>query len=222
MGWTGGYTQADGGVRAVVIQAYEGDPLACGNCGYRESQHPRVTGSEYDAIYGPSKDPRPAPHDFVVREQRYRVLDYAQVGWSAVYMAIETIATGEVWAGVCLVNRGRYDFAIKELTETMGPAEDRCPIRVLDRLTPTDDKWASEWRARCRAYHARRASLPKLRKGDRVRFAEPMAFSNGDTLAELIFETGSTFRGPEGYGRYHVTSWRDRAFEVVRPTGLLA
>ena len=53
----------------------------------------------------------------------------------------------------------RSGFGYKDMTETMGPIEDRCPPRILDLLSPVEQlgqgeqaaEWAKEWRARCRA-----------------------------------------------------------------------
>lgn len=50
-------------------------------------------------------------------------------------------------------------FGYKDMNETDGPVEDRCPRNILDMLSPVEQlglgdqaaQWASEWRARCRA-----------------------------------------------------------------------
>ncbi len=57
-------------------------------------------------------------------------------------------------------------FGWKEMCESMGPVESRCPTRILDRLSPPDAlgykgecvTWAQQWRERCRANAAARAA----------------------------------------------------------------
>jgi hypothetical protein len=204
-----------GPTREHIIGTYEGDPNGCESCGWHAKDHPRQSGREYDSIYGPRPDGEyPAPHDFAPRVQRYSVLDYSQVGWTVAYLAVETIATGAVWAGVTLLHRSRDgSITTKDMSEDMGPGEDRCPERILDRLTATDSEYANEWRARCRAYHAARRAKPKVRPGQRVTFAAPLVFSNGDEVATFEYVKGSTFRA--GHTRYSIPSWRDRAYSLA-------
>jgi hypothetical protein len=214
MGWTTGYKVGpEGSAREIVTRAYVGSPEDCASCRWREGAHPRVSGSEYEAIYGPSKTPLPAPHDFAPYVPVYRLLDYAAT-LTVAYLAVETIATGEVWAGVCLLSFTHGDMGMKELSEEMGPAEDRCPARILARLTPTDSDGANEWRARCRASLARREAAKAIKPGTRVRFARALHFSNGRDLAELEYVKGNTFR--EDWTRYTVGGWRTMDFEAVR------
>lgn len=47
-------------------------------------------------------------------------------------------------------SREYFNFGMKAVSETMGPAEDRCPASILKLLSPTDSEWANEWRERCR------------------------------------------------------------------------
>jgi hypothetical protein len=218
MGSTGQHLQPGETVRDIIIDAYQGDPLDCGTCGWSEPSHPRVAGSEYDAIYGPrpADNPRPDPHDFVPFVPTYRVLDYARVAWTEVYLAVETIATGDVWAGVALVTADRSGYVThKEMTEDMGPGVDRCPVRILDRLTATTDAYAIEWRARCRA----RLDRPKVKPGARIRFARALSFTNGDAGDLFQLVSRSSFRRiePDGYvgsTRYTIGSWRELAHTV--------
>jgi hypothetical protein len=57
----------------------------------------------------------------------------------------------------------------KPISEDMGPAEDRCPERILDQLTEPSNQHAREWRQRCRARLAR----PRPRQGQTVIFVRP-------------------------------------------------
>lgn len=95
----------------------------------------------------------------------YTVLDTATINLTQFYAAVETrnTETGEreVWAAVFLLHfcRGRHNFGYKDMTESMGPCEAQCPQRILDLLTPTDNANALEWRQRCRANLALRATV---------------------------------------------------------------
>ena len=86
----------------------------------------------------------------------HRVLKSAMVG-STYYAAVTTERKGEptkVWAAVFLTcGRTRHDGTIwgyKDMDETVGPCEDKCPASILALLTPTDSDWANQWRERCR------------------------------------------------------------------------
>lgn len=91
------------------------------------------------------------------------VLKSAMVG-STYYAAVRN-KDGEVWAAVFLTcGRTRHDgtaWGYKDMDETMGPNEDKCPASILALLTPTDSEWANEWRERCRKNIARAAEIRK-------------------------------------------------------------
>lgn len=46
-------------------------------------------------------------------------------------------------------NKDHFNFSYKDMDETVGPCYYDCPKGILDLLTPTDNKWANEWRAKC-------------------------------------------------------------------------
>lgn len=155
--------------------------------------------------------------------ERGTILDSATIG-GVYYAAVKGShnSPDEVWCLVVLTARypraaDGLNFGYKEMSDTMGPAEDRCPLRIIDLLTPTDSEWSNEWRARCRAY----AAKPKPKKGDVVEFERPIAFSNGVTLARFRYAgRGNAFvsehdsvERPEC--RYSIGGWRDRAFTLV-------
>lgn len=55
---------------------------------------------------------------------------------------------------ICLTHFRGYEFAYKDMTESMGPYEYNCPISILQKLSPishngTGDIWAKEWRNKC-------------------------------------------------------------------------
>lgn len=70
-------------------------------------------------------------------------------------------------------NNDYYNFAYKDLSEDMGPAERKCPMSIIKLLDPTDSKWANEWRQDCIAYAEHKKSpnnINKLPVGARIRF----------------------------------------------------
>ena len=107
------------------------------------------------------------------------------------YAACREDQTGEVFALVYLIHRqrGYYNFGVKALDETVGPADHECPARILDLLTPTESKWANEWREQCRktiaAKAERREQNPKVKHGDSIRLANPLNFQGGHTAQEF-------------------------------------
>lgn len=112
-----------------------------------------------------------------------RVLDSALVG-TDVYAAIEltTKATGErkVRAAIILTKYDRRDgcFMMKHMSEDVGPTHCKCPKRILDLLTPTDNEWANQWREICRMNLTRdrmkkNLSAGKLPLGTMIRLKNP-------------------------------------------------
>lgn len=89
------------------------------------------------------------------------VLKSAMVG-STYYAAVRN-KDGKVWAAVFLTcGRTKFDntaWGYKDMDETMGPNEDKCPASVLAMLSPTDDADALEWRERCRKNIAKAAEI---------------------------------------------------------------
>lgn len=102
------------------------------------------------------------------------------------YAAVQNYEAGgpiAVFAVVCLTRwnpkaRDGHVFGYKDMDESCGPYEIRCPAGILDLLTEPVNDHAREWRAKC---HARlRLTGRKLPKtGDRIVFAEPIRFTDG-------------------------------------------
>lgn len=77
----------------------------------------------------------------------------------------EDAADQPVWAAVFLtqIDSGNYfNFYYKDMGEDMGPCECDCPVSILNLLSPTDSKWALEWRERCRKKRSRKNRLLPL------------------------------------------------------------
>ena len=110
----------------------------------------------------------------------YQVLDSALVNLRTFYAAVEKVdkATGErqVWAAVILITYHRSkridEVCWKDMDETMGPFEAKCPARILKLLTPTDNVNANEWRARCWANIEHRKNCKHLPHGTVLRYGD--------------------------------------------------
>lgn len=129
-----------------------------------------------------------------------------------------TYQVGHTFGLVVLQRRTRRDsyghnYYRKEIDETMGPNEAECPVRILDLLTETDSQYAQEWRAACRGNAARKASLPKIKKGDVVQFAQPLAFTNGASADTFTFVERSTFRVRDTGSLVRIPSWKSRTHQ---------
>lgn len=79
-----------------------------------------------------------------------RVLD-AVLDDDVVYAAVQTIGDRDVRGLVLIVKRQGPRLHVKPIGEDVGPADDRCPARILDLLTETNSELARDWRDRCRA-----------------------------------------------------------------------
>ena len=117
----------------------------------------------------------------------WKVLDVAIKNRRTAYMAIERTSkqTGQriVFAVVCLLQywpKASYEnFGFKDMDESMGPCERDCPERILKLLTPTDSKFAQQWREACWENIRRRKAIRGLKVGDLVEFEEPVLFTDG-------------------------------------------
>lgn len=66
-------------------------------------------------------------------------------------------------------NSDYFNFAYKDMHETMGPFQYDCPQKILDLLTPTDNEFANKWREECRKLKENKNDLGKLKVGDSVK-----------------------------------------------------
>lgn len=106
-----------------------------------------------------------------------RVLKSQMVG-SVYYGAIETTdsrnkpASKEVIGVVVLTSVSKGEFYYKDMDETMGPGEDKCPMSILKLLTPTKSECALAWRKRCEEYNKSKnaANVSKLPIGTIIKF----------------------------------------------------
>jgi hypothetical protein len=72
-----------------------------------------------------------------------------QYGQKAFYVALKKLEDGKVVALVYLTRRKNGAIAIKVIGESSGPAQIEAPASFIGLLSPTQDEWASQWRADC-------------------------------------------------------------------------
>jgi len=148
---------------------------------------------------------------------RWETLDISVVKFRTAYAAIRKTVkqTGDshVFGVVCLLDyrpHDTYNFGWKEVEESMGPTESECPARILDLLTPTDEKYAIEWRKRCRERIERldkeRQFMASLTPGDILHHEAGLSFTSGARLNTftLLSKKPLMLGDENGYGRYKV------------------
>ena len=99
----------------------------------------------------------------------YSVVKSVMVG-STYYAAVRT-PEGEVFGVVTLTsidNSEYFNFSYKDIEESMGPNESRCPDSILNMLSPTGNEWANVWRNKCREYNQRKRVLRRYPAGKTI------------------------------------------------------
>lgn len=86
-----------------------------------------------------------------------RILDSALDG-DVVYAAVRMDDSCDVRGLVLVLRQEGRRLHVKPISEDMGPADDRCPPRILDLLTETSNETARDWRKRCQASHRNASS----------------------------------------------------------------
>ena len=57
-----------------------------------------------------------------------------------------------------------YNFSYKDMDETMGPCYYDCPKSILDLLSPTNNEYANNWRAKCQKQITKKTNPNSLNK----------------------------------------------------------
>ena len=138
-----------------------------------------------------------------------RVIDTVRYG-TVIYAAVRSRDGDDVFGLVLLAERRGGILYTKPISEDMGPAEDRCPARILDLLSAPSNDWARAWRERCRA----RLSKPRPRNGQTVNFAKALTFTNGESHSTFTYRGGSRFRTDNGC-ECHIRCWQELEFTVA-------
>ena len=112
-----------------------------------------------------------------------RVIDTVRYG-TVIYAAVRSREGDEVFGLVLLAERRGGILYTKPISEDMGPAEDRCPARILDLLTDRAtigrangvSAAAPAWPSRVRA-RVRQSPSPR-----------PLTFTNGETHSTFTYQ----------------------------------
>lgn len=91
---------------------------------------------------------------------------------AALFLAIKIPSAGTVH-GVAVCVRSNPDdgeIEFKPIDETMGPADYRCPDHILALLTPTDNLYANEWRAKSRQFNQQAKPVSKQSFKPKMKF----------------------------------------------------
>lgn len=179
---------------------------------FHKPQHRKATDELLDNLNFTSEDGSKSEvlaHAFVARREFYAVVKRTKPDGSVRH-----------WLAVSLVqfSRGEYNMSVKDMSEEMGPYACRCPERLLDlieKLVPVPEGDGAAFRARCRAYHAKRKSAPKV--GQKVRFAESVRFTNGSQgeVFTLVKVGGKVLFMDAAGLNYRIRGWQQRNYEVV-------
>lgn len=110
-----------------------------------------------------------------------------------------TISEQEVFAVVILtsVNNNDYcNFAYKLMNETVGPCEANCPVSILTLLTPTNNKYALDWRERCFKNANKERKLKDLAVGTKIRISNQGGRGDKQTIILQKMEAAYQFKTP--------------------------
>ena len=113
-----------------------------------------------------------------------------------IYMAYEVQQPGkekEVTALICKIDwvpksKDGHTFGYKDMSESCGPCQTRCPERILKLLTPTEDKYAQDWRKECWDNIQKAKERPRFKPDDIIEFASPIGFTNGTKYTRFKVE----------------------------------
>lgn len=95
------------------------------------------------------------------------VLEIKIKNFRTAYLAIELIQnkTRRVVGGVVLLDYHNGELCYKDIGEDGGPYRCECPESILNRLTETENKYALQWREKCRENLERVKKRPTMKKG---------------------------------------------------------
>lgn len=167
MGWTGIYAKNYTSHGKIDRKAECDDYFLEGlNRGFFDVHASRMVGSTYYAAVSPLKTVAYEADGSVRKDSN----------GNTVYEDIPK-ENRQTFAAVILTQTDKDMFYYKEMSETEGPRYYDCPMSILKKLSPTDNEWANEWRARCLARANKLAEarkqhvdLPSLPIGSVIRF----------------------------------------------------
>jgi hypothetical protein len=134
------------------------------------------------------------------------------------------------WIAVFLTQKARdaYDFGYKDIEESMGPVEARCPRRLIDNASPlrhpdpaVEGNYAARWRQKCLGGSTAKAKRKAdLVPGVSIRLSRVLNFSDGYKgdcfVVEIVKWRGrnrTCFRAPNG-GLYRISNLEKIGYRV--------
>lgn len=145
--------------------------------------------------------------------------EYTWESEDRVYTIVKSSMVGSVYYGALKIhckNEDKEDFITaivaptrmdngflmkKTMEESVGPYYYDCPTSILELLSPTEDKWALKWRAKC--YQKKRfPNLSKLKEGTIIRFICPVDtrfYKEGETITLEKTKTIKRCNGRDTY-----------------------
>lgn len=129
--------------------------------------------------------------DMYKDEPNFEIVDIAIKNFRTAYIAVKNLERGYIFCQTYMIHRAPksyYNFGYKPVSEFMGPTNDDCPKKILDKLTPLNKiarmdnfgessiEWAKNWRERC---YKNIENSNKLSKGGIIKLNQPINFTNG-------------------------------------------
>lgn len=163
---------------------------------------------------------------------KYEVL-HSSVTGSTYYAAVKrtrfatetTPEISEVFAAIVLTKtdiKEEFNFYYKDMDETFGPCYYDCSNKILDLLSPTDNKYAKEWREKCRKKNYEKHSptaLSNLPVGTKIKFVAPFdlkIYKKGDEV--IVWKANKSYRNStywiDGHFAYPARLIGD-AYEII-------
>lgn len=110
-------------------------------------------------------------------------------------------------------NNDYYNFSYKDMDESCGPCESKCPISILKLLSPIESQWANEWRKRCEEYHASKKSKSNpnnLPIGTKIKWKDKILIKHAPAYQ---FKTWFWYNGNGGYVQKRLV--KEGEYEVI-------
>ena len=136
--------------------------------------------------------------------RKVEVLKSSMVG-STYYAAVKSLNKTNgyecVTAVICLTStnaKDYFNFAYKDMDETMGPYKYDCPKGILELLTPTDNEYANKWRELCRERLAEKKdpnALKNLPVGTKIKVIMPFDTNYHKAGQEVILTKCLNWKG---------------------------
>ena len=112
--------------------------------------------------------------------------------------------------------RNGYNFGYKDMDETMCPYYYDFPEKYFKLLTPTDNKYAIEWRQRVSENIEAKKNLAKIKYGDKIQFKSPIETTSGVKIGDtIIIEKKKGYFLRNGYWRWP-KKWIPAEFEIIK------